>query len=412
VSQGSTAARGRGPPAAGGLVGRYMLRLLAKPLAATLLLVLPALLMERLLRLFDLLAGAGAPASSIIQLLLYLVPHYLGLAVPAALFLAVYVVVARLSQDHEMDALQATGFSLARLSWPFLAIGLLCAGLSIGLYGYVQPLSRYAYRAALHTITNAGWNATLVPGEFVQVGRRLTVFIDRRDAADGLLHGVFLHQRREDGGEVLTTAATGRLLVSSEESELLMELEEGQQVTLLPDGETSTLSFTNSAQSRPFVRRLPLFRLRGTDEREMTLGELWAARNLPDPPVARARLDGELHGRLVRSASLLFLPLLAMPMGLAAKRSRRSAGILLGAVILVVYQQALQLMESLGDVGRIDPRPALWVLFLIFAASAIAVFRHSNRHPDEGAFDGVLAWLDGVVAAMAGWLPRRLRPSA
>jgi lipopolysaccharide export system permease protein len=412
VSQASAAGIRRGPPAASGVVSRYMLRLLAKPLAATLLLVLPALLMERLLRLFDLLANAGTPAGSIVQLLLYLVPHYLGLAVPAALFLAVYVVVARLSQDHEMDALQATGFSLARLSWPFLAVGVLCAGLSLGLYGYVQPLSRYAYRAAFHTITNAGWNATLVPGEFVRVGRRLTVYVDRRDATDGLLHGVFLHQLREDGAEILTTAATGRLLVSSEESELLMELEEGQQVTTLANGESSTLAFTNSAQSRPFIRRLPLFRLRGTDEREMTLGELWAARDQPEPPVPLPRLDGELHGRLVRSASLLFLPLLAMPMGLAAKRSRRSAGILLGAVILVVYQQALQLMESLGDVGRIDSRPALWLLFLLFAAFGILVFRHSNLHPEEGAFDGVLAWLDRGVARVASWLPRRLRPAA
>ena len=411
MSQASAAGIGRGPPAAG-LVSRYMLRLLARPLAATLLLVLPALLMERLLRLFDLLAGAGTPAASIVQLLLYLVPHYLGLAVPAALFLAVYVVVSRLSQDHEMDALQASGFSLARLSWPFLAVGLLCAAVSIGLYGYVQPLSRYAYRAAFHTITSAGWNATLVPGEFVQIGRRLTVYVDRRDASGGALHGIFLHQRREDGAEVLTTAATGRLLVSTEESELLIELEEGQQVTTLPNGESSTLAFTNSGQSRPFVRRLPLFRLRGTDEREMTLGELWDARNQDAPPVARARLDGELHGRLVRSASLLFLPLLAMPMGLAAKRSRRSAGILLGAVILLVYQQALQLMESLGDVGRIDPRPALWGLFVLFAVFGIAVFRHSNLHPEEGAFDGVLARLDEGVARMAGWLPRRWRSAA
>jgi lipopolysaccharide export system permease protein len=411
VSRRPAAGIDRGPPAASGLVSRYMLRLLAKPLAGTLLLVLPALLMERLLRLFNLLAGAGSPASSIVELLLYLTPHYLGLAVPAALFLAVYVVVARLSQDHELDALQASGFSLARLSWPFLMVGLLCAAIGVGLYGYVQPLSRYAYRAAFHALTNAGWNATLVPGEFVQIGKQLTVFVDRRDAAGGLLHGVFLHQRREDGAEVLTTAATGRLLVSAEASELMMELEEGQQVTRLPNGETSTLSFASSAQSRPFVRRLPIFRMRGVDEREMTLGELWAADASSDPPVARRRMEGELHGRLVRAASLLLLPLLAMPMGLAAKRSRRSVAILLGAVILVVYQQALQLMESLGDVGRIDPRPALWILFLLFAAFAIAIFRHSNRHPDEGAFDSVLARLDAAASIVAGWLPRRLRAS-
>jgi len=410
VSRPSAAEAAR-PPAGGRLIGLYMLRLLAKPLAGTLLLVLPALLLERLLRLFDLLAGAGSPASSIVRLLLYLVPHYLGLAVPAALFLAVYVVVARLSQDHEMDALQASGVSLARIGRPFLAVGLVCAALSAGLYGYVQPLSRYAYRAAFHTVTHAGWNATLVPGEFVQVGRRLTLFVERRDPADGRLHGVFLRQSREDGAEVTTTAATGWMRLDTAESEILLELEDGQQVTLLPGGETSTLAFGNSAQARPFVRRLSLFRPRGTDEREMTLDELWAARALPDPPVARARLDGELHGRLTRAASLLFLPLLAMPMGLAAKRSRRPSGILLGAFILVVYQQALQLMESLGDVGRIDPRPALWILFLLFAGFAVAVFRHSHHHPHEGAFDGVLNRLDTAAATLAGWLPRRARPS-
>jgi lipopolysaccharide export system permease protein len=412
VSRRFAAGIDRGPPARGGLVSRYLLRLLAKPLAATLLLVLPALLLERLLRLFNLLVGTGSPAASIVELLLYLIPHYLGLAMPAALFLAVYVVVARLSQDHELDALQASGFSLARLSWPFLAVGLLCAALGVGLYGYVQPLSRYSYRAAFHALTNAGWNATLIPGEFVQIGHRLTVYVERRDAADGLLRGVFLHQRREDGGEVLTTAATGRLLVSATDSELLVELEDGQQITLSPGGEASTLRFTNSAQSRPFVRRLPIFRLRGVDEREMTMHELWAARSLPDPPVPQRRMEGELHGRLVRSVSLLLLPLLAMPMGLAAKRSRRSVAILLGAVILVVYQQALQLMESLGDVGRIDPRPALWILFLLFAAFSILVFRHSNRNPNEGAFDGVLARLDMAANTAARWLPRRLRASS
>ncbi|MBP0491223.1 LptF/LptG family permease [Pararoseomonas indoligenes] len=405
------AAEGR-PPAGSGLVSRYMLRLLARPLAGTLLLVLPALLLERLLRLFDLLAGAGSPASSIAQLLLYLIPHYLGLAVPAALFLAVYSVISRLSQDHELDALQASGLSLARMARPFMAVGLVCALLGGALYGYVQPLSRYAYRAALHTLTEAGWNATLVPGEFAQVGRRLTVFVERRDPETGLLHGIFLHQRRDDGTEVLTTAAEGEMVLDTAQSELLLELRDGRQVTLDQEGHASTLNFASSGQSRPFVRRLPIFRLRGADEREMTLDELWTGLGRPDSPVPARRMVGELHGRLVRAASLLLLPLLAVPMGLAAKRSRRSVAILLGAVILVVYQQALQLVESLGDLGRIDPRPVLWLLFLLFTAFSLVVFWHSNRHPEEGAFDGVLEWLDraaGWIGRLARLLPRRTR---
>jgi lipopolysaccharide export system permease protein len=393
------------------VVDRYMLRQLAKPLAATLLLVLPALLMERLLRLFDLLAGSGGSASSVIRLLLYLVPHYLGLAFPAALFLAVYIVFARLSQDHEFDGLQAAGFSLTRLSRPFLAVGLGCGLLALGLYGYAQPFSRYAYRATFHALTNAGWNATLVPGEFLQIGHRLTVHVGRRNPEDGTLHGIFLQQRDEDGREVLTTAATGRLMLSDDGTELLLELDEGQQITLLPDGQASTLRFAGSDLSRPFTQRLPLFRLRGTDEREMTIAELWAGRHAPDPPLGRTRLDGELHGRLVRSASMLVLPLLAMPLGLAAKRSRRSVGILLGAVILMLYQQALQLIESLGDIGRIDPRLGLWTALLLLAGFAIVMFRHSDRHPEEGAFDGMIAWLERAVATIGGWRPWRRGPA-
>jgi lipopolysaccharide export system permease protein len=399
----------------GGRVGRYMLRLLARPLAATLLLVLPALLLERLLRLFGLLAGVGSPASSIVELLIYLLPHYLGLAIPAALFLSVYLVVARLTQDHELDALQAVGFSLARLSVPFLLVGLLCATLAIGLYGYAQPYGRHAYRAALHGLTQAGWNATLLPGEFNRIGQRLTVFVERRDPADGLLHGIVVHQRREDGSTVLTTAATGRLLFSPAnqhgEREVWIDMQDGQQLTLSAGDEASTLRFADSSQTRPFVQRLPMFRPRGLDERELTLDELWHARALPDPPVARGRLDGELHGRLARSASLLVMPLLAMPMGLAARRSRRSLAILLGAVILVGYQQALQLVESLGDAGRLDPRPGLWILFALFAAFSVLVFRHSNRHPEQAAFDGVLGGMDRAASMVAGWLPRRARPA-
>lgn len=404
-------AHDRGPAGGGGLIARYMLRLLAKPLIGTLLLVLPALLLERLLRLFDLLAGVGSPASAIVRLLLYLVPHYLGLAVPAALFLAVYAVVARLSRHQEMDALQAAGFSLARLSRPFLAVGLLCAVISLILYGHVQPLSRYAYRAAFHGLTHASWNGRLPAGEFVPIGRRVTVMVDRRDQATGLLQGVFVHERRDDGTEVLTTAATGRLVLDRAQNELLVELQHGLQVSASPDGRISTLDFTASSQSRPFIQRLAVFRLRGGDEREMTLVELLKARHAPDPSVARGRLDSELHGRLVRAASLLVIPLLAMPIGLAAKRSRPFLGILLAAVILVVYQQALQLLESLGDIGRIDSRPALWGAWLAFTAFSLAVFLRSNRHPEEGAFDALLVALDRGAGAVAARLPRWTRPS-
>src|SRR3546814_3446132 len=67
-----------------------------------------ALLLERLLRLFNLLAETGSPFGVVLELAANLVPHYLGLALPAGFFIAVFVSVARLSEENELDAMLAS----------------------------------------------------------------------------------------------------------------------------------------------------------------------------------------------------------------------------------------------------------------------------------------------------------------
>ena len=392
-----------------GQVERYALALLARPLMAALLVVLPALLLERLLRLFNLVAADAGAVPSVVRLVLLLVPHYLGLALPASFFVGVYLVVSRLSEGHELDALQAAGVSLWRLARPFLLVGAALGGGALFLFGEVQPWSRYLFRADLHAVTHAGWNAAVPPGEFTRVAEGVTVTADASDPATGILSRVFIHRRHRDGTEEVTTAGQGRLSASPDGARLVLELDGGERITTHPDGRVSTLAFGTSGISRPYEVKLAPYRPRGADEREMTLPELRRALAEPDPPVARGKLRGELHGRLVRSASLPLLPLLAVPMGLAAKRARRWHGAVLAGLILLAYHHALQLAESLGDVGLMDPRPALWGLFGLFAALLLAAFARALRHPSEGPFDPALAALERLGAALSALLPRRRR---
>ena len=55
-----------------------------------------ALLLERILRLLDMLAASNDRFGFVAQLAVNLVPHYLGLTLPAAFFLALMVVVNRM----------------------------------------------------------------------------------------------------------------------------------------------------------------------------------------------------------------------------------------------------------------------------------------------------------------------------
>ncbi|NVN32350.1 LptF/LptG family permease, partial [Endobacter medicaginis] len=112
-------------------------------------------------------------------------------------------------------------------------------------------------------------------------------------------------------------------------------------------------------------------------------------------------LDGEISARLVRALSMALLPVLAVPFGVTAQRSGRQSGIVAGIVVLVLYYHLIQLAQSVGTAGLLDPRPLLWGVFALFAAFCFVAFRRASRRMGDGL-------LDRAIDMMAG-LPARLR---
>ena len=115
------------------LIDRYLLRLMATPMIAALAVTLSALLLERVLRLFELLTGKGAPLGLVVSMALNLVPHYLGLALPAAFAVGIIGVMASLSSENEVDAMEASGLSIRRIGAGFILCGVLLSFLSVAL---------------------------------------------------------------------------------------------------------------------------------------------------------------------------------------------------------------------------------------------------------------------------------------
>lgn len=392
---------------------RYLLGLTAKPFIGTLAIVLPALLLERLLRLFDLLADSDVPTGSVGRMLLDLVPQYLGLALPAALFIGVYFVIARLSRGNELEAMQNAGVSMLWISRPFLLLGLVTAIVAYALYGYAQPYARYAFRSTLWSATESGWNATIPPGQVIHVGPDLIVTADAADRRTGELRHVLIHQRKPDGTEEITSGEHGSLFLSDAGNQLILSLEDGHRLVIHPNGRVTTIAAQSTSVSRPFVVHLRAFRPRGGDEREMTTAELWRAHRAPTPPLPLRRLDGELYSRILRALSMAVLPLLAVSLGISGKRSRRQYGVLVGVLMLVIYDHAIQLTAALGTAGLIDPGLPLLGIFLAFTAFSLWMFVRAARHTSEGPLDPLFTLLedasDQAAKAVRGMVFGRAR---
>jgi lipopolysaccharide export system permease protein len=344
----------------------------------------------------------------VLQLTTNLVPHYLGLALPVAFFLALFIVITKLDDGSEMEAFLASGVSLTRIAAPYVALGLALMSLSIVVFGYMQPYSRYAYRAVLHAAVNAGWNGRLHGGAFITDGDSIMT-ADMASLEGRRLQHLFIRRPSAGGGEEVITAASAQLVAQPDGKHVTLMLQNGSRIGESKNGAYDTVRFDSFVMQTDLQGAAALMRARGGDERELTLGELLRQASQPHPVVPREKLLAEFYARIARSAVLPFLPLIALPLGLAAKRGRRGAGLLLAGVLLLAFQHGIQFGEGLADAGRAPPLLAVGAPFFLFTAFCTWMFAGSRRRPGEtpiGLFVQRLG--DGIERLKA--MIRGLRP--
>lgn len=390
------------------LLDRYLLRQLLPAFALCLGTVLIALLLERLLRLFDILAENSHALPAVFKLVLNLVPHYLGLALPAAFFVALFVVVSKLGDENELDAYLAGGQSIARLTRPFLVVSLLLSLLSAAVFGWLQPYARYNYRAVMYSALNAGWDARLQPGTFASAGSGYTLTADEVDNSGRKLKRVFI-RRDVDGREELTVGETGALTPSADSRVLKLTLNDGEHVRDKPGSGLLSVRYQRMESNTAFTPDAPPFRARGGNERELTAPELLAG-GLPgqDAPISAAKLVGEFNGRLARTLSLPLLPLLAIPLGMSAKRGKRTASLIVAAVLMLLFHNSLQLGESLAESGKVNAYLGVWLPWLVFAGLCGWIYSQSLARPGDNPVTRAVSAVEDLVAALLA----RLKPAA
>jgi len=386
------------------LIDRYLLRLLFWPLVGCLGVTVVALLLERVLRLLDALSQSSARFGYVTQLAANLVPHYLGLALPVAFFVALFMVIVKLSDGSEIDALLASGQSLERIAAPFFIVGLLLSVFSVGVFGYMQPYSRYTYRAVMHAAINAGWNGRLAGGAFIDdKGSLLTA--DSADLAGQRLTRVFIRRLDAKGQEEIITAASADLKMDPGGKTITMDLKDGRRIAHDADGQYRNLAFDSLTTQTPLTAAAVLLRDRGSDERELTLGELARQAKSKNPVVSKETLLSELYGRWARAIFLPFLPLLAFPLGLASKRGNRAPGLVMAGLLLLAFQHSLLLGQSLAKAGKVAPLPAIWIPFTLFAALAVWLFVGSRTRPGDTPVSRLVRRINKVVARIVRVLP-------
>jgi len=387
-------------------VHRYILRQVMFPLLSTLGIAALLLLLERMLRIFDFVINQGGPLSVVWRMLGNLIPHYLGLALPIGLFLGIQLGFRKLSLNSEIDALQSSGVGLNRLMPPLIALAFLLTAFSVALTGYIQPYSRYAYATLAFEVRSGTLGASIKAGEFTNIGRGITVWIEKASEGGHRLDNIFVEKRGADGRVTAISAASGTFFTTEDLLSLVLRLEDG---TLLDLDATQPKPRVLTFKAHDLIVDLPTaasFRERGDTTDEDTLGELW--QKMHQPRQDAALYAATFHARLARALSLLAIPFFAMPLGLVAKRSTSSIGITFGILVMLLLHKTVEFGEvSAGHSGS-SVWLAIWLPVGLFFLLSLRLY-YIGTHKVGGVPLQNLDRAWSASAAFFGSLFRRRR---
>lgn len=373
---------------------QYMLRNNLGLLVALLGVALGILLLERLIGLTGLVSGADNAVQSVARMIANLTPHYLGIALPSALFIATIISTERLSRSGEIVAMMATGISLNRIVRPYMGLAVALALVSLVISGFLQPVSRYNYRAIVYELRQSSLVTAFHERKFVQLDEKV-IWTSNVDWDGRNLGQTFILERAENASRRFITGQSG-VLVEKPDGTWTIRLEKamlGGFPADISNAQGNRLSTDNFTWTLP--KPIAGYRDRGKDQRELTLYELMTGVYLEsDRGIHAATARADMHDRLARATLLTFLPLIGVVLGLQLGRITRSGGLVAGILLLVIVQKLLEYGQLLAERGTVPAWAGSWPVVALVAVLGVHVYHRTacgrpvlpalRRRPSDG----------------------------
>lgn len=356
-------------------IARYFLRQIGLSTLLVTVTLTSAIWLTQSLRFVDWIVNRGVPLTTFLYIAVLVLPSFLVVILPIALFSAVLFTYNKLQTDSEIIVLRAVGVGPLRLMAPALMVGVVVMLIGYLLNLYLMPLAYRGFKDLQFNIRNNYSAVLLQEGVFTTIDPGLTMYV-REQGRHGELYGIMVHDSRTEGKPVTLVADSGQLLNTAEGPRIVMlhgnrqELKGGDSPDKLSflffDRYTVELSRTSKAAE--------VVRFRESTER--FIGDLLDPEDVDDPRV-RAALRSDGHQRLASPLYALSFVVVALASLLSGDFSRRGQAVrVIGAVIFVVAIQALGI--GLGNLSAKLPLltplvylnpivPAIMGLYVLFA---------------------------------------------
>jgi len=359
------------------------------------------LLMDKILKLIELIVTRGVSLSKILMLLLFISPSFLIFTIPMAFLLATLLSFGRLSGDSEITAFKASGMSLYQLFLPISILSVSAYLLTTFLVFYGLPWGNRGFMATLYLIAQSKADFEIKERVFNDVFDGLVVYVDKVPIQGKKMEGVLIFDER-DKEKVNTIFAKEGFLVSDPKSrEVVLRLLNGD----IHRSETKTKVY-QKMKFDTYDLKLELgktFAAMGKKlkEHEMSIDEIKEKiKKMKKKGEDTTATEVELYKRYAIPFACIVFGLIGVPLGIQPRRSARSYGFILSIIILMTYYMSLTASEILAMRKTIPAFLAGWTPNLLFCGLGVYLLVKAAK---ESPFKP-LVWLnEGIDFIQRKW---------
>lgn len=360
-------------------VDRYILRqLLVATVFITVTLTCVVWLTQSL-RFVEMIVNRGLSAPLFVYLTLLLLPTFLSVIMPVAVFAATLFTYNKLLIDSELLVLRAGGLGPFALGRPALIMATLVTVICYAITLYFMPASFREFKDLQYTLRNAYPSVLLQEGVFNNISDGLTVYVRER-AAGGELHGIIVHDSRNEQQPVTMMAEDGAIVTGERGPRVVMGTGNRQEISE-KDGRLSLLYFDRYTFDIGDTDKAGEVRWR--EPRERFLDELLFPGEQESTLFSFQKFRMEAHHRLAGPLLPLSFTLVALALLLHGDFDRRGQTwrILAAVGVVIVVESAMLGFKNIGEkLPATVPMMYLTPLLPLVAASwAMASGRRRRR---------------------------------
>lgn len=315
--------------------------------------------MNHFIRIIQMAMKYGTSWMWIVSSLLNILPDVFTLAAPMAFQIAVLLTLTNMSEQGELIALRAAGFSFKEIVRPLLFCA---AGLSLILFISSNWLTPHSYKRFMERREEARQKitkVTLEPKTFLNLGE-WDLYLEELEERTGLAKQIHLIRKKDD--DALSTkvnAGEGKILLT--DRAIGLQLTDGQMQRIDAKDPTAIIA----ANFKKYTMSISLTRDYRRKQRvaEMTTTKMW--RNLHSGLLTnqqKAEYRTEISVRNVMAFSPLILLFVSCPLGFSlGKRTNKGWGMLFSVIIIFVFYLLMTLGLSVGKKYLFLSYPAPWL---------------------------------------------------